>query len=54
MLANKDAEVRNGIIKSPWSMRWFIAAGTSNHKKGYAIDVSLGKVISQEKRTIGS
>jgi D-alanyl-D-alanine dipeptidase len=53
-LANADAEVRNGIIKPPWSMGWFIATGTSNHQRGYAIDVSLGKVISREKRQIGS
>ncbi len=53
-LANSDSEVRNGIIEPPWSMGWFIATGTSHHQKGYAIDVSLGKVISQETRSIGS
>lgn len=53
-LVNTDPEVKKGVSKSPWSIGWFIATGTSNHQRGYAIDVSLGKVISQEKRTIGS
>lgn len=53
-LINTDSEVKEGVSKSPWSIGWFIAIGTSNHQRGCAIDVSLGKVISQEKRTTGS
>ncbi|MBU3220365.1 SH3 domain-containing protein [Clostridium algidicarnis] len=54
VLADTDPEVKEGISKSPWSIGWFISTGTSNHQSGFAIDVSLGKVISQEKKTTGS
>lgn len=53
-LADTDPEVKEGISKSPWSTGWFISTGTSNHQRGYAIDVSLGKIISQGKKTTGS
>lgn len=53
-LTDTDPEVKEGISKSPWSLGWFIATGTSNHQRGYAIDVSLGEVISQGKKTTGS
>jgi len=53
-LAKKDPIVRDGISQEPWSKGWFIATVISNHQKGYAIDLSLGKIISQETRRTGS
>lgn len=53
-LVNADPVVKEGVIKSPWSIGWFIATGVSNHQRGYAIDVSLGKIITQETKTTGS
>lgn len=44
-LARVDAEVKAGISTYPWSISWFIATGISNHQQGYAMDVSLAKVI---------
>lgn len=44
-LMRSDQEVRAEIESPPWSIGWFIASGVSNHQQGYAIDVSLGKVI---------
>ena len=44
-LASENASVAVGIKTPPWSMPWFVSTGVSNHQKGYAIDVSLGKVL---------
>ena len=37
--------VQAGISTPPWNISWFIATGISNHQQGYAMDVSLAKVI---------
>lgn len=52
-LVNEDPLVKQGVTESPWSMGWFISTGISNHQRGYAIDVSLGKVIKQESKILG-
>lgn len=54
VLVNTDSVVKEGIINAPWTIGWFIATGISNHQKGYAIDVSLGKVTALEANTTGS
>jgi len=36
-----------------WSQSMFIAGGTSNHQTGYAVDVSLGNVISADYMVSG-
>lgn len=53
-LVDTDPVVKAGLTKPPWSMGWFIGTGISNHQRGYAIDVSLGKIIKQETKTTGS
>lgn len=53
-LVNSDPSVKKGVIDSQWSMRWFISTGISNHQKGLAIDVSLGKVIQKERKISGA
>lgn len=52
-LAVSDPEVQAGLSKGPWTMGWFIDTGISNHQKGMAIDVSLGKIERQEERKVG-
>lgn len=52
-LSSRDAEVRAGIARSPWNISWFIAANRSNHQRGFAIDVSLAKVIRAEIGELG-
>ena len=48
-----DEEVNRAINTPPWSMGAFIATSLSDHQRGVAIDVSLGKIISQEIRATG-
>jgi len=36
-----------------WSQSWFIAGGRSNHQVGYAIDVSLARVIGTDYMVSG-
>ena len=43
--ANANPHIRAGINTATWNMSWFIATGISNHQIGYAIDVSLARVI---------
>ncbi|MCD7948215.1 MAG: SH3 domain-containing protein [Oscillospiraceae bacterium] len=52
-LMNADPLVEEGVTRSPWSMGWFIVTGISNHQRGAAIDVSLGKVVTRETRACG-
>ena len=47
-LADKDPAVKKGLTNPPWSMSWFIATTISNHQRGFAIDVSLGKITKKE------
>jgi len=53
-LINSNPVVSSGVSIPPWSISWFILAGTSNHQVGYAMDVSLGKAYEQEKRVLGN
>ena len=53
-LMNEDAEVKAAVNSSPWSIGWFIATGASNHQHGYAVDVSLARVVSSEERHSGT
>ena len=52
-LAGSDAEVRRTLNSGSWSIGWFIASGTSNHQEGYAIDTTLGRVVSTEDMSAG-
>ena len=52
-LAKTDPEVRAGISSSPWDVTWFIAAGSSNHQQGYAMDVGLARVDRAKLQDIG-
>ena len=52
-LANTNEDVKKGITSSPWSMTWFIATGVSNHQRGCAIDVSLGKILETTDKYVG-
>ena len=52
-LAAENETVRAGIDTEPWSIGWFIAAGVSNHQQGYAVDVSLARVIATSAETCG-
>ena len=52
-LMNTNEEVNSAINTPPWSINSFIATSISNHQRGAAIDVSLGKVVSLETRASG-
>lgn len=52
-LMDSNAKVCRAINTPPWSLNWFIATNISNHQRGVAIDVGLGRIISQETRTSG-
>lgn len=53
LLSQKDDTVRRGISSPPWGINWFIATTLSNHQRGIAIDVSLAKIITRERRLAG-
>jgi len=53
-LIKLNSVVADGVSTSPWSIGWFIAQGTSNHQMGYAIDVSLGRVLEQKYLMLGN
>jgi len=52
LLASND-DVRKALTTPPWELSWFVHTGISNHQLGVAFDVSLGRVISQEIKTVG-
>ena len=54
ILASEDEDVYNGLNASPWSMTWFVSTKVSNHQKGLAIDVSLGKVKDVSEKIVGN
>lgn len=47
-LANSNSEVLAGISKSPWQISWFIYDGVSNHQEGYAVDLSLARILDYD------
>ena len=53
-LMDSNACVCRAINTPPWSLGWFISTGISNHQRGVAIDVGLGRIISQESRMSGA
>jgi D-alanyl-D-alanine dipeptidase len=53
-LMDSNSGVRRAINAPPWSLGWFISTGVSNHQRGAAIDVGLGRVTDYEIRTSGS
>lgn len=53
-LMQEDAEVKAAVSSAPWGIGWFIATGASNHQHGYAVDVSLARVVSAEERRTGN
>jgi D-alanyl-D-alanine dipeptidase len=46
--ADANPHIKAGISTPQWNMSWFVAAGVSNHQRGYAVDVSLAKIITRE------
>ncbi len=52
-LVAENAEVTAGIAVPPWDIGSFIHPSISNHQKGFAVDVSLGKIESVEDIQIG-
>lgn len=52
-LMNSNPTVANGINESPWYTDWFIGTTTSNHQKGFAIDVSLAQITETKEKTTG-
>lgn len=52
-LMDSNASVRRAINTRPWSLNWFISTGISNHQRGAAIDVGLGRIVSYEIRLSG-
>lgn len=52
-LSEQNEVVKQGISQAPWSMVWFIATGVSNHQRGYALDMSLAKVMSTQEKVSG-
>ncbi len=53
-LMSKNTTVAQHVNNSTWSIGWFIATRVSNHQRGYAIDVSLVKVLGAEYKYCGS
>jgi len=52
-LMEENEEVNEAITTDPWSLNWFIATTISNHQRGVAFDVSLGRVISHDIMQVG-
>lgn len=53
ILLQENQEVEANINKSPWHKGWFIATGISNHQKGLAVDISLGRVMESIRTPFG-
>ena len=52
-LAKKNEKVSKYIQTNTWHMTWFISTKISNHQRGLAIDVSLGKVNKLSEKVVG-
>jgi len=52
-LMNVNSAVAANINTPPWSLNWFIATSLSNHQRGAAVDISLGRVVSYQQRSTG-
>lgn len=51
-LSKKDSQVMAGINTPPWELEWFIAPYISNHQLGYAVDLSLVKILEQTETVV--
>ena len=47
-LIENNEVVEEAINAGPWNISWFMATTISNHQRGAAFDVSLGKILSYE------
>ena len=45
-LTASDSAVYHAISDWPWNISWFIATGSSNHQKGFAMDCSFAHIDS--------
>ena len=52
-LMEENEYVRYGINNPPWHMGMFISRGISNHQRGAAVDVGLGRIYAYEIRLMG-
>jgi len=52
LIENNEA-VDEAINAGPWNISWFMATTISNHQRGTAFDVSLGKILSFDIMQIG-
>lgn len=52
-MMKQDPEIQTALSTKPWSIPWFIATSTSNHQWGYAVDVTLARVLSVEVHQAG-
>lgn len=52
-LIKRNKQAHHEINSSVWGIGWFISTRLSNHQRGSAIDLSLGKVVSEKVRTSG-
>jgi len=52
-LIESNEEAKAAINDGPWNLGWFMSTRMSNHQRGAAFDVSLGKVLSHEIVQIG-
>lgn len=53
LLVNSNQKVNRSVNQSPWSFGWFISTRVSNHQRGVAIDVSLGKIVATQMAVCG-
>jgi len=47
-LMNTNRTVYRAINSPPWSVGWFIGTNLSNHQRGVAFDMSLGRIAEEE------
>ncbi|MCL2070217.1 MAG: SH3 domain-containing protein [Treponema sp.] len=52
-LINTNPLVRAGITAHNFNIRWFLAEAPYNHQRGTAMDVSLARINSWERRSTG-
>ncbi len=53
-LVKTNKDVAYHVNNNTWGIGWFIATGVSNHQRGYAMDVSLAKVVDAREKYCGT
>lgn len=53
-LVKNNKAAHQEINSSVWKIGWFISTGVSNHQRGIAVDLSLGKVVNHVVNRSGS